>query len=468
MMVKTMKTLMLIVVLLFLCIPLHAQTSTINWTTINQTIDGFGAADAQIGSSMSSANQSFFFGTGTGQLGLSILRVGVTDGDGDPGDCTTVSESCAGAYVSDMQAAIAHGARIYASPWSPPVKYKTNSDITCSGGSGNGALVSGDYGLYATWLTNFVQSLKTLYNIPLYAMSVQNEPDICVDYDSASWNAAQMDTFIKTNLGPTFASNGISTLIFMPEASDSGRSSTYGGTCMNDSTCYNYVGGNAFHDYGATGSPTGTVSTATNPWASLGKKYWETEVSCGTGFGPSGCESGFNTDMTTDGLMWANFLDSRLVNDNVNAYLFWFLIDNNSTDDQGLIAESGTVAKRAYVFGQYSKFIRPGYSRIGATHNPQSGVAVSAYRNATTGTIVIVATNYTSSSISQGFTLTNAPSFTSVTPYITSASLSLAAQSNVSVSSNAFTYTLPAGSVTTFVGTGGVIQPPTNVKAHAF
>ena len=78
-------------------------------------IDGFGAADAQSGTSMSSANQTFFFNTMPPNIGLSLLRAGVTDGSQDPGSCTSVSTSCAGAYVSDMQAIISNGGRVYAS-----------------------------------------------------------------------------------------------------------------------------------------------------------------------------------------------------------------------------------------------------------------------------------------------------------------------------------------------------------------
>ena len=51
----------------------HAQTATVNWTDVHQVIDGFGASDAFVGP-LTAANQAFFFGTGTGQLGLSILR----------------------------------------------------------------------------------------------------------------------------------------------------------------------------------------------------------------------------------------------------------------------------------------------------------------------------------------------------------------------------------------------------------
>ncbi len=57
-----------------------AQTATINWTNVHQVIDGFGAADAGNGGSISSANQAFFFGKGAGQLGFSLLRTEVTDG----------------------------------------------------------------------------------------------------------------------------------------------------------------------------------------------------------------------------------------------------------------------------------------------------------------------------------------------------------------------------------------------------
>ena len=160
--------------------------------------------------------------------------------------------------------------------------------------------------------------------------------------------------------------------------------------------------------------------------------------------------------------MWAGLIDDRLVNANVNAYLYWALLAGTS-DNEGLETTGGAIAQRAYVFGQYSRFVRPDYFRIDATHTPQSGVSVSAYQNTSTGTLVIIATNYTASAKSQAFSIVNAPGFTAVTPYVTSSSLSLAAQSSVTISSNSFTYSLPASSVTTFVGT--MIAPPTNVKA---
>jgi glucuronoarabinoxylan endo-1,4-beta-xylanase len=91
-------------------------------------------------------------------------------------------------------------------------------------------------------------------------------------------------------------------------------------------------------------------------------------------------------------------------------------------------------------------------------------VSVSAFQNTGTNSLVIIATNYTGSDVSQTFDLTNAPAFSALTPTTTSSSLNLAAQSQVSVKDNSFTYTLPADSVTTFVSSSGPTpSAPTNL-----
>ncbi len=428
-----------------------SQSATVNWTNVHQEIDGFGASDAFQGGSLSSANQAFFFGTGSGQLGLSILRVQVSSNSGSaPGDCSSVSTSCAGQFLGDMKAAVASGARVYASPWSPPAQYTTNGSVNCQSGGGNGALSTSSYGSYATWLANFVQSLKQ-NSVNLYAISVQNEPDMCMSYDSALWSASAIDTFVKTNLGPTFKAQSLSTLIFAPESSSYSSTVDLGSSCGGDSACNQYVSGINWHEYGSSFNSTSSIGANSYPsnWPS-GKKYWETEASCGNGFGPSFCESGFNTDIT-DALNWAAIIDQRIAVDNANAWLYWWLVESSPSDDEGLTDGGSRITKRAYMLGQYSKFVRPGYYRIDATHQPQQGVSVSAYKDTSTNALVIIATNYGGSSVSQQFSLTNAPAFSSVTPTTTSADLSMAEQTSVTVAKNAFTYTLPANSITTFV-----------------
>ncbi|MFZ0636538.1 MAG: IPT/TIG domain-containing protein [Candidatus Acidiferrales bacterium] len=434
--------------------PGTGSSATVNWTNVHQEIDGFGASDAFAPSLLTSAEAAFFFGTSPGDLGLSLLRTSVPNNNDQPGVCSTVSSGCAGAYVGDMQTAISYGVSVWSTSWSPPAAYSTNGSTDCSAGSGSASLLSSDYSAYATWLANYVESVKTYGGISLYALSVQNEPDICASYDSSLMSAADFDTFIKTNLGPAFTSAGLTTLIMMPESTGSDDYVNYASACMTDSSCYQYVGINAWHDYDATYTAPGTVNSVSNAYASLGKKFWETEVSAGAGFGPSLCtEPCFDPSMA-NALMWAAIIDNRMAVANANAWNYWWLINYGNDDDEGLVGGTGQseVALRAYVLGNYALFVRPGYYRIDATHIPQTGVTVSAYQDAPGGNLVIVATNQNSSSVTLTFSITNAPAFTSVTPYTTSASLSLAAQPAVAVSANSFTYTLPADSVTTFAG----------------
>ena len=400
---------------------------------------------------MSPADEAFFFGTGAGQLGLSILRVGLTNGHYDPGDCSSVSSSCAGAYLADMKAIIASGGRVYASAYSPPATMTTNGSTICQAGAGNGALATGSYGAFATWITNFVQSVSS-NGANIYALSIQNEPEVCQTYDSALWTAAQMDTFIKTNLGPTLAGAGLTPYVFMPETDVYSDLNGYGGTCMTDSSCYNYVGGNNWHDYDATFP---TFNSTPNPWASLNKKYWQTEGSC---LFQSFCTYSPYDGSITDALSWAGLIYDRLANENANAWLFLDLENffNNGTNI-GLTQNASTavVAQRAYAIAQYSKFVRPGWIRVDATPNPLSGVYVTAFKNpgGTSGAIVVVNT----SGSDPGTMTFNVGTFlgSSVTPYLTNGSNSLATQSPVTVSAGSFSYDPGPSSIVTFVGSGG-------------
>jgi glucuronoarabinoxylan endo-1,4-beta-xylanase len=434
--------------LLLLCCAVQgqAQTATVNWNKVDQVIDGFGASSAN--ETLSAAQGEFFFSTGPGGLGLSLLRTGVPD----DGSCAAINASCAG-QVSDMQLAIEYGAKVWSSAWSPPASMKSNGIIICKNVSGDSSLSPSSYSSYAAYLANYVQSLSTLYGIGLYALSIQNEPDYCSStYAGAIWNSADFDAFIKNNLGPTFAADGLGeTLIMMPESSRWVTLESTATTTMSDPAAAAYVGIVAWHDYD-------DASSVTNPFASLGKKYWETEASGIKGAGPSLCGGCWDPSIA-DALLWAQIVDNRMAVANANAWHYWILI-NGANDNAGLTGPDGvTIPKRAYMLGNYSKFVRPGFYRIDATHTPQNGVLVSAYKNSSTGQLVIVAINQSSSNVFQEFTLSGATAST-MTPWITSGSLNLAEQADVSLNSGSFTYNLPASSITTFVGSATTALVP--------
>jgi hypothetical protein len=149
---------------------------------------------------------------------------------------------------------------------------------------------------------------------------------------------------------------------------------------------------------------------------------------------------------------------------NANAWHYWWLISNNP-DNEGLTDTNGIPALRMYALGNFSRFVRPGFYRIGVSNN--ASTSISAYANTNSGSFAIVAINSSGITVTQTFNLTN---FTaaSVTPWITSGTFSLVSQAPVPVANSSFTYALPPLSVVTFVGQGYVLPPGITISNAAF
>jgi O-glycosyl hydrolase len=173
-----------------------------------------------------------------------------------------------------------------------------------------------------------------------------------------------------------------------------------------------------------------------------GKALWETEVATlGGTFDPS----------ITNAMYWAQRVHLFLTIPEVNAWHYWWLITGNG-DNAGLMGHDSTgdlATKRMYVVGQYSRFVRPGYYRMGTANTGDA--LISAYQDTNSVSFAIVAINTNTTDINQTFTLQNFAA-TTLTPWITSSSLSLSNQAGFSVSGSSFSYTLPAMSVVTLVG----------------
>nr|WP_267897481.1 cellulose binding domain-containing protein [Micromonospora deserti] len=110
----------------------------------------------------------------------------------------------------------------------------------------------------------------------------------------------------------------------------------------------------------------------------------------------------------------------------------------------------------------YSRFIRPGANRIGATTS-DGNLRLSAYRNGD-GSVVVVALNAASSANQVSYALQNIGISTgTASPYLTNGSASMTAQPAIAVGGGTFTATVPARSLVTYVirGGGTVTTPPT-------
>jgi glucuronoarabinoxylan endo-1,4-beta-xylanase len=434
--------------------------SAVDWNNVHQRIDGFGASSAWNGSwnaaeadllFSTNNNISYLSGTYNG-AGLSLLRNHITYAN-----TTSASDTPSTVETSNMQMAQARGARVWSTPWTPAAGFKSINDIydsgmaTASGIDGGSYLGSGNNVTnvnYASQLANYVTSMKN-QGINLYAISVQNEPDANVtSYEACQWTGAQFHDFV-TNLYSALAVQGLSsTKIIIPESESwSSDTALYTPTLSNPNAAAD-VSIIANHDYVANNAVGDQTTPAAIP--SYGKALWETEVAL-----LSGSDSSI-----ANGVYYAQRIYLYMTQAQANAYHYWWLV---ASGNQGLLDTSAGPAKRLFTFGQYSRFVRPNFYRIDATSS-QSSALISAYKDsASTAFAIVVVNTNVATDVIQTFNLTN---FTgaSVTPWITSASLSLAPQTPVNVTNSSFTYDVPAMSVVTFVGQGVIGQvntPPT-------
>ncbi len=409
----------------------------VDWNDVHQHIDGFGAASSW-NSMWSTAQADIFFSTNNSivytdnlgtrttnnGIGLSLLRTRIAPGG------TTIENSI-------MQLARDRGAKVWSAPWSPAAQFKDNGNTTNGGFLGTPA----NYQAYANQQAAYVANMQSLYNVNLYAISIQNEPDAVVNsYESCNWTPQQIHDFVPYLYNALVAANVSSTKIMLPESENWQDPSNLTVTAMSDPSVAADVGIVADHNYdGASGPPTLTKNT-------YGKALWETEVSL-----LSGSDSSI-----ANGVYYAQRIHLFMTVAEVNAWHYWWLI-SGSVGNEGLMDNNSAITKRLFTVGNFSRFVRPGYYRIGVSNNALT--SVSAYKDPVAGGFAVVAVN-SSSATTQIFNLTNFPGVATVTPWITSATLSLASQPPVAVSNSTFTYNLPALSVVTFVGVASN-SPPT-------
>ncbi|NUT20689.1 MAG: cellulose-binding protein [Hamadaea sp.] len=387
-----------------------AATANINPSAPKQTIRGFGgmAHAAWIGD-LTTAQRDTAFGTGDGHLGFSVLRIPVNENQSDwSRDLATA------------QRAVALGVTVFASPWNPPASMTE----TFTRGSQTDAkrLKYSSYGAYSQHLNNFTTYMRN-NGVNLYAISVQNEPDYA--YTWTWWTATEMVNFLRQNAG------AISTKVIAPESFQYVKSMS--DPILNDATALANVDIIGAHLYG---TPYSNFPYPLFQQKGAGKELWMTEV-----YYPNSTDSG---DSWPGALDVGEHIHHAMVDAQFQTYVWWYI-----RRSYGPMREDGQISKRGAVMAQFARFVRPGYVRIDATANPASNVFVSAYRGG--DTVVIVAVNKNTSSVSQQFTLANANASGTVANWLTDGSRNVAAQGALSMSNGTVTVTLPARSVMTLV-----------------
>src|SRR5690606_23234960 len=128
---------------------------------------------------------------------------------------------------------------------------------------------------------------------------------------------------------------------------------------------------------------------------------------------------------------------------NFNAYVWWYI-----RRGYGLITDDSQVSKRGYLMSQYSRFIRPGFVRVGASTPSVNGVQVTAYKNGP-GQVVIVALNTTAQPQTVDLDLFGS-CVTAFDRFTTSATKDVESDGVVTLDGRRASVTLDAQSLTTF------------------
>jgi glucosylceramidase len=409
-----------------------------------QTITGFGAAftdsSTYLLKNLKTANSTYYntvmndlFSTSSG-VGLSFWRVPMTSSDfnstsspwtdddtqGPSGNLTQnfgLTAQDTGHIIPVIQDALAINSNLtlVASPWSPPAWMKSNSSMICNTGGGNSSLNSGDYQAWADYFVKWIDAYQA-DGIPIWGVTPQNEPEYCpTDYPGSSWDYSSEANWVHNYLAPDLSSNSLTPKILGFDHNWEDIAFPQG--LEGSSASWNFSG-MAWHCYDNASNP----SEMTAIHAQYGSDEYETECSSDTQ--PTDIIPYTTPSMTLLALQnWAKgaILWNPVLNSSDGPHL------GGCTSCTPLITvDSSTYSVRNnyYQFGQISKFINVGATRIASTVNAH-GIVTAAAKN-TNGQEVLVATNPTASSITFETTWNGQGSFS---------------------------YTLPAYATVTFVGT---------------
>jgi hypothetical protein len=187
------------------------------------------------------------------------------------------------------------------------------------------------------------------------------------------------------------------------------------------------------------------------------KPTWQTEWSTFEGWDPA-----WDDGSPASGLTWAQHIHAGLTSADLSAFLYWWgsTTPSENGDNEGLLEINGSSvipAGRLWAFANYSRYIHPGATRIGATTS-DGNLQLSAYKNVDgTVAVVVINTGNAADAVTYDLQNTGTAAGATVTPYLTNSSNNAAAQSPTTVSGGAFSASIPARSVVTYVigGSGG-------------
>ncbi len=343
-----------------------------------QTIEGFGAAFteasavtwARLGDKQREALLRAYFDPLHGH-GYTLCRVPMNSCDfalghyahaETPGDLALEHFSIARdrqALLPFIQSALRVAGRpikLLASPWSPPAWMKTNGAM-----SGGGRLRPECRAAWARCYVRFIEAYAA-EGVPVWGVSVQNEPMADQRWDSCLYSAEEERDFVRDHLGPALEQAGLGHVRIVIHDHNRDAMVERAAVILSDPAAARYVWGTGFHWYGEDHFD--HVQQLHDAWPD--KQLLFTE----------GCqEGGPHTGSWAVGERYARSMINDLARWTVG-WIDWNLL----LDEQGgpnhvgnfcsapILADTATgtlMPQSAYAcIGHFARFVRPGARRV--------------------------------------------------------------------------------------------------------
>ncbi len=277
---------------------------------------------------------------------------------------------------------------VLASPWSPPAWMKTNASMLKGG-----QLLPEYRQSWANYFVKFIQAYEK-EDIPIWGMTVQNEPMASQTWESCLYTGEEESEFIKNYLGPTLHHNGLQDKKLI--AWDHNRDLIYQRACavLNDVNTAKYVWGIGYHWY--------------ETWTGSGmlfdnlKKVKEAFPATNLIF-TEGCIEKFDLNRIEDWNLGEIYGHSMINDFNAGAcaWLDWnvLLDETGGPNHVGNFCFAPIIADTQrgelhytnsyYYLGHFSKFVKPNAKRIISSSNRDS-LQTTAFINPDGSTVVIV------------------------------------------------------------------------------
>jgi glucosylceramidase len=378
-----------------------------------QEVFGFGGAVtdavAEVHAALTPAQQQAFltayFDPRAG-LGYSVLRTTIHSSDFGSGSYTYVRDGdralASFSIAPDLKLRVpllraalaagrAHGTamRVFASPWSAPAWMKSNGSMV-----GGGSLLPEYRDTWARYVVKFVQAYEAA-GVPLWGLSVQNEPMAKQTWESMVFSAEDETRFLADHLGPALKAAGLGGKKIIVWDHNRDLLPQRAAHILSDPKARPYIWGVGYHWYEtwAGGEPMHrNVAAVHEAWPDVNLLMTE---GCIEKFDPARLQDWANgerygsqmiADLNAGGVGWVDWnmlLDSRGGPNHKNNFCFAPL--HASADGQLVFTPIYTA------IGHFSRYIRPGARRVSAATR-RSTLDATALRNAD-GRLAVVVMN---------------------------------------------------------------------------